>query len=257
MESTPSPVADPVSPSMSLGARMVNVFLAPGEVFEACARVRVSWMNWVGVSLVLSLIAVSVQWLLFTNPAILQEMRSVQDKALEEMVAQGRMKKEDAERGRQMMSEGPGLLMMRVAASIAAVVASWIVPFWWGLFLWVVGRWVFRADVSYGRGVEIAALAGLISGLGGLVGFFVILGTGRLHAGPHLGMLVAEFNPVNKGHLALASINLFGIWHLLVMVLGLARVIGRPFSPVLIVVGGVWLGYKALAVVAGLGQLAL
>jgi hypothetical protein len=105
--------------------------------------------------------------------------------------------------------------------------------------------------------VEVAALSSLIGALGGVIAMFLSLGTGNLFAGPHLGMLVKDFDITNKGHLALGAVNLFGLWQLAVLALGIAKLSGRAFGPVAIALFVLWLAYKGIAVATGLAQFAL
>ncbi len=250
VESTPVPAPS----SSSVVARWWGILVAPGRVFDACARTPVRWSNWVATSILISVVSVAVQWVMFSNPAFLEAMRAQSEQVLQQRVASGAATAEEAERARKMLSEAEGLSAMRVAVAVLSAAGAWLVPFWWGGFLWVVGSWVFRADLSYARGVEIAALAAVVSALGLVVRLGLILATGQVHAGLNLGMLVPDFSPANRWHGILAAVDLFGLWHLLVMTLGLSRVIGRPLKPVLVVLGGVWLGFKDFSVVSGLGQ---
>lgn len=254
MDATPSAPLPP----LSLAARMWGVVVFPRRVFDLCASQPVAWVHWVATSVLISVFSVAVSWKLFSDPVLVAAMRAQSDRVMEERVASGRSKPEDAERARQMLNDEGSLTTMRLAVGIFGSIGLWLVPFWWGAFLWVIGSWVFRSEtMTFARGVEVASLAGVISALGLAVKFGLMTWTGELKAGLHLGMLVREFNPGLRSHQALSAVEAFALWHLLIMSLGLSRVIHRPWRPVAVVLGGVWLGFKVFSILAGLGQRAV
>ncbi len=250
MDSAEAPVA------MSLGGRLLNVFAAPGELFAAVAGAPFSLANWLVPAALVALISLALNLAIFTQPALVQQVRDLQERELVRAVDSGRISAADAERARDVM-QGMGMTVARVGGAVGGVVVAVLSPLWWGLILWLTARWVFRSPLPYLRVVEVAGLASLIGGLGICVSLFLAVGTGNLFAGPHLGALVKDFDLGNRWHLALSIVNPFSVWQMVVMALGLARWVGRPATPVVVVVGGVWFGYKAIAVILGLGQLVM
>lgn len=241
---------------MSLGARLVNVFAAPGELFAAVAAAPFSIANWLVPTAIVGLIGLIANLVIFGQPALMQQVVEAQDRELQKRVESGKIRAEDAERAKEVM-RGIGMTVMRVAGGVGAVVAALLTPLWWGWLAWMVARWVFRAPLPYLRAVEVAALAGLIGAVGTLVAVFLAVGLGRLFAGPHLGMLVTDFDMTRRLHLAMGAVNFFSLWQMLLVAMGMARLMGRPWVPVAVVWMGVWAGYKAIAVILGLAQFAL
>lgn len=252
MESAETP---PEGQPMSLGTRLINVFAAPGELFAAVAASRFSLANWLVPAFLVGLVGAIAALVIFSQPALVQEVREMQDREIQKRVDAGKMPPEAAEQARQVM-QGIGLTIMRVAAAVGAGVAAVVGPLWWGFVGWLVARLAFRAPLGYLRAVEVAGLASLVSILGALVGMFMAVGFGRLMAGPHLGVLVSEFDVSNRLHLALAAVNVFSLWQVALLGLGLSRLIQRPFVPVGVAVFAVWAGYKLIAVVLKLAQFA-
>ena len=148
------------------------------------------------------------------------------------------------------------MTIAKVAGAVAMAVMAVLGPLWWGFLAWLTARLVFRSPLPYWRGVEVAGLGALIGMVGMLVGTFLSVGLGKLFAGPHAGLLVKEFDALNRGHLALAALNPFSLWYLGVVAMGTARLIARPAGSVALVLFGLWLGYKGLAVVFKLSWLA-
>lgn len=235
---------------------MLNAIVAPGELFQALVRVPVSVANWLIPALLVAVMAGVAGWVVYSQPVIIQEIRQIQDREFDRAVEKGKMKAEEAEKARALMEQmGPAIT--RWGGVAGGVLMAVVAPLWWGLILLLTARWGFRAMVPYMRCVEVAALASLATGLGMVVWMFLAIGTGRLFAGPHAGALVSSFDLGNKLHLALGALNIFSLWQLGIQMVGLAALLGRPLRPVAIVLGGVWLGYKGVAVILGLGQFAL
>lgn len=248
----------PGSPApMSIGARLFNVFAAPSELFSwVASRPGFTVTHWLLPCVLVGLLGALVNVVVFSNPVLLEEVRSIQVREIQRRVDDGKMRQEDADRAKEAMS-GIGMAVARVAAPVVALISGFLAPFWWGLFAWLVGRAVFRAPMGYMRGVEIASLASLIGGLGMVVGLFMAMGTGRLLAGPHLGVLVHPLDLANRLHLALMSVNFFSLWQTAVIAVGISRFAQRPFLPVAVVFFGIWAGYKGVAILLGLAQFAL
>lgn len=253
MDSTGAPAA---AEPMPLGLRLMNVFAAPAEVFASVAAGRFSLANWLVPAAIVGTIGLIFMQILFSQPAMVEEIGRMQERELQKQVEKGKITEAQADQARTAM-RGLGLVLARVSASVVSVVGAICSPLWWGLLAWITVRVVFRASAPYMRCVEVAGLASLIGGLSMVVGTLLAMGTGRIFAGPHLGFFVTDFDMAHRGHLALGAVNVFGLWQMGVLSLGMARLIGRPFATVATVLFGVWLGYKGLAVVLRLAQFAL
>lgn len=241
---------------MSLGSRLVNVFAAPGELFEAIRNSARSLANWLVPSALVAVLGIVATLVVFGDAALVQQALAMQDKAYEQAVAEGKMTPEQVEQVREMM-QNVGIIMMRVGGSVWMLLAAFVAPLWWALLGWLIGRWVFRAEAGFLKVLEVMGLASLIGGVGYIVGMFIQMGLGRLGAGPHLATLVDPFDPTNRAHIALAAANVFALWQVGVTGLGLATLFGRRVAPVLGVWFVVWAGYKAIAVLLRLVQFAL
>jgi hypothetical protein len=241
---------------MSLGARLMNVFAAPGELFEALRQSGFSVANWLVPGTLVAFLGILSTLIVFSEPALIEQVQAMQDKAYDQAVADGKMTQEQAEQVREMM-RGVGVTIMRVGGAVWMTLAAFVSPLWWAFLGWLIGRFVFRAPVGFLRLLEVTGLANLILGVGYIVGMFMQLGLGNISAGPHLATFLESFDVMNRGHLALSVANVFNLWQVVVIGLGFARFFGRPFVPVLLVWFGVWAGYKAVAVLLRLVQLAL
>ena len=246
MENLP-PVLDPQPPraSMSLGARLFNIFATPGEVFDQLKGAAVSAANWVLPALLLIILSWVGATLVFSQDSIQQQLKEITDQAVEKQIAKQHMSDQQAEQARAMAAKF-GAISSRVGAYAAPVLMGFAIPFWWGLILWLVGTKAFKADFSYMKGVELAGLAGMISALDAVVRTLLILILGNLFASPSLALFVKEFNPQNPVHGILAAVNLMTFWVLAVRAMGLARISGVGFGKAAAWVFGIWALFTGL-----------
>lgn len=122
------------------------------------------------------------------------------------------------------------------------------------LFVWLLGRLVFKAAFGYGKALEVCGLAGMIGVLGAIINTLLIVGMGYLAATPGPALLLREFDPGNKLHLALSACNAVTFWYVGTLSIGLARLGGGSFVKALACLlipwavfrfGLIWLGVGA------------
>jgi hypothetical protein len=70
----------------------------------------------------------------------------------------------------------------------------------------------------------------------------------NLTSSPSLALAVRTFDPTNPWHLVLAGLNLFDLWELGLLALGLARLTGVPFARAGLPVLGVWVVLSSLMI---------
>jgi hypothetical protein len=242
----PPPVLDPqTQPTMSLGARLLNVLAAPGEVFEQIKHSTESTANWLIPALILMVLSWVGAWLVFSQDSIQQQLREITDQAVEKQIQKGKLSEQQAEQARAVAAKF-GSIGTKVGAYAAPVFAAFAIPFWWGLILWLIGTKALKADFSYMKGVELAGLAGMVSVLDAVVRTLLILIMGNVFASPSLALFVKQFDPQNPVHGVLAIVNIMSFWVLTVRAIGLARVAQVGFAKAAAWVFGVW------AVITGL-----
>jgi len=224
---------------MSLPARLFNVLATPGEVFEHLKNARVSTANW----LIPALLAIVVSWLgawvVFSQDSIQQQLREITDQAIEKQIQKQHLSDQQAEQARVIGTKF-GAIGTKIAAYAAPVFIAMVIPFWWGLLLWLIGTKVFKADFSYMKGVEVTGLSGMVGVLDSILRTLLILIMGNLFASPSLALLIKQFDPQNPVHGLLAAVNIMSFWALSLRALGLARLSGVGFARAVVWVFGAW-----------------
>jgi Yip1 domain len=243
MDATPlSPEPQPTSPAppaTSLIARLMNVFVAPGEVFEEVKNSPPATGNWLAPALILAVAGLISVLVIYSQPAIIQQIREQQQKAFDQQVASGKMTQEQADRAMAVAEKFSGPAMMKTIGSFGAILGSFIYIFWWSLILWLLGLWLLKAKLNYLKVLEVVGLAIMISVLGTIVATLLSVILGR-PAAPNLALLISHFDPKNKIHLLLGVANVFMFWLLGALAVGLARLSGTSFAKALAVVAGWW-----------------
>ena len=216
----------------SPGAKLVNIFVDPGEVFEEVVAAPHSAANWL-VPVFLNCCAGAVLFLMGSAGANSPQRTNDETPASLTVPATADMGASFNEPGNPTVVRPDGLA--------AIVIICFAGTFWSALLLWLGGRLFLKTRFSYLKTVEIAALTTVIPALGGVVTALLVLATGNGFARPALSLLVGEFNPANRIHEALATINLFHIWMAAVLSIGLARLSEVPVREVAAWVFGYWI----------------
>jgi Yip1 domain len=233
MDSTPS---EP----MSLGARLFNVFAAPGELFEGLRDTRPAQTNWL-IPLLLSMtMAVVFCVVVFSQPDIVANVVSQQDSAFAVRVKAGKMTQDQADKASEMMAKWRTPKMMMTFGSILAVLFNAIALVVFSLLIWLLTDKILKGGVSFNKAFELCGLSSMIGVLGGLVTMLVVLLKSNVTAGPNAALLVGEFNQASYLHQFLAAINVMTIWYLVVLAIGAAKLSRRSFGAAAFWIFGTW-----------------
>ena len=251
------PQEPPKPPRTSLAARLLNVFAVPGEVFEEVKTSAISAANWVVPVLLLALTGALSAIVIFSQPAIQQQIREQQAKKLETQVQAGKMTRQQADQVMAMVDKFTGPTMLKVFGAMGAVIGSFVRVIWWALVLWLFGKWFLKAQFDFGKTLEVAGLALMISVLGTIVTVLLTVNLARMFATPSLALVVRDFDATRKSHWFLAAANVFSFWQVAVLALGLARLAGVPFLRAAFLVFAYWFMQESLFIVTGLGQFAM
>jgi hypothetical protein len=244
--------ATPKPPAMSLWTRLLNVFASPGEVFDDIKATPPSASNWLIPALLFAVVGVISVMIIFAQPTIVQPIVEQQAKKMDEAVKAGKMTQAQADQAEKFM----GPMTFKIAGSAFAVIGSVVRLLWWGLILWLLGK-ILKKPFGYGKGLEVAGLASMITVLGAIVGLLLIVNFSKLSATPSLGALVKDFDMTRKSHLMMGAANVFYFWQVGVFSVGLSRLAGVPFIRALSLVLACWVLQELLFIFSGMGQLAL
>ena len=102
--------------------------------------------------------------------------------------------------------------------------------------------------------MEVAGLAGTINILGGIVAMLLAVVMGNMAMTPGPVLLVHEFDPANKLHVFLGQLNVFMLWYIALLSLGLAKLGRVAYGRAAFWLFGVWAVLVAAMVLPGWGR---
>lgn len=248
----PIPEAESQPPQTSLWSRLLNVFAAPGEVFEAIKNRRTSAGNWLMPVFMLALAGMISSVVIFSQPEVVQSIHEQQQKAFDKQVRAGKMTQEQADQAAAMAEKYSGPTMMKIYGGMGAVMTSFLSLFWWALLMWLIARLFLKTPIGFMKIVELSGLALMISVLGVVLKTLLIVVTGNLYAAPSLVLLVKHFDPQNPVHTLLAVFDAMTFWLLAVRCIGLSKLTGASVVKTALWIFGIWL--VLTGVMIGFGQ---
>lgn len=253
-ESQPPALPENSAPvTTSLISRLTNIFAAPGEVFDEVKASESAVANWIVPLVLMLVLVVASTFLIYSQPAIKQQVLEMQGKEFDKQVAAGKMKAEQAEQIKEAMEKMDPIIFQLIGVAFVAV-GTVVGLFFWGLVIWLLGTKALNGDFSYMKSVECVGLATMISLLGSVVTTLMVISLGNVNARPALHMFAGEFDMSNKVHLLLSSVNLFYVWYAVVLAVALGRLSGVSFGKAALWLFGFWIGIRLLLTPLGLGQ---
>lgn len=223
------------SEGQSLGTRIVNVFASPGEAFEGIVTMESKTSLWLLPMALAILLAVTFSFVIASNDTLKGQIMDMQAKRMQQMVEQGRLTQEQADRQQEAM-ENMGTLFA-VFGSIGAIVVICLLYFGGTLVLWLIGKLALKAAHGYSTYLAMYGLASWIAVLGSIVSILMMVGLGSMYATPSLALAVfPDYDPLNKMHFLYSKVELFSLWETVVIGIGLSKLTGKPT--------GVGIGYS-------------
>jgi hypothetical protein len=246
-----TPLTEPAA-EMSFTDKIVNVISAPGELFSYVAHEGKKSSNY-SIPLLLSIVvSIIFMFVVFSQPAVRDQMAEQQDKAMQQRVEQGKMTQDQYEKAKEFTPK-PGSPFFVIAGSVGVVVVMLILVFGSAFVYWLVGKYGFKVEVPYGKVAEVVGLSMYIMIIGSIVTMIIAIAMGSINAGPHLGLLVGSFDPTNRMHKLLANVNVFTLWNLAVVAIGLGKIFSITEAKAYITVGVLWVLYVAATVGVNIG----
>ena len=258
METAPPPI--PVEETQrspgSLTGRLLNIFAAPGDVFEEIKSAKASTANWLVPILIVALVTITSFVLTLSQPTIKQQIIEMQEKAIDQQVAAGKIKPEQAKTIKEQMASLPPWVMQLIGV-VQGVGAGFVGTFWWALVLWLLARLALKSEFPFLKALEASGLTMMIFALSVAVTTLLVVILGNLMARPALSVFIGEFDPTRKVHLLLGSVNMFYLWSTGVLALALSRLSNAPLGKAAVWMFGFWAVSRVFFVVIGFGGFVL
>jgi len=229
---------------MSLGGRLANVFVAPGEVFDEVKTSPPTLTNWVVPLVIMAITGIIYTLVVFSQPTIIQGMKAPMEKKFQEMVDSGKMTRQAADQQLEMVEKFMSPQFFKVVGILSSVFLLPAILFFTALIIWLIGIYAFGGSFPYMKAVEGVGLAGVVTVPGTLVGMLlaVIYGNLGMTAGPIL--LVGHFDAGHRMDRVLSALDLGSLWWVAVLAVALSRLSGGSFLKSALWGFGLWLLFK-------------
>jgi len=243
----PEPVA-----SMSITDKFIGILSSPGEVFEHVASYPEKQnSNW-GVPIVATILMMIIYtFVVFKQPAIQDQMSTIQNKAMQQRVADGKMTQEQMEKAMEFAPKG-GSPMFLIFGSLGSVVTAFLMLFIYSGLYWLGGKYIASAQAPFSKVLEVYGLSLYVVVIGTLVSMVTVVAMGSIYAQPSLALAISDFNPMNKVHKLLNAINIIEFWQMFVLGVGLSKIWKASLGKSLGVVVGVWVVWNAIKIFSGM-----
>ena len=251
---SPPPFADTSVPATSLTARLMNVFAAPGDVFEEITTRQPVASDWLLPLLVSCLAGVVFIWVVFSQENILRPIREAQEQAIQKQVDAGNMSKEQGQKAIDLIAKIMNPTLIKLLSSVSVVTGGFGITFLTALVVWLLGTKGFKGQFSYLQAVEMTCLAGMISALGAIVAMLLAVAMGNLAMTPGPALFLHTFDQTNRVHRLLSQLNVMTLWYVAVMALGLSRLSRVSWGRAALWAFGIWAAVVALVVLPGWGR---
>lgn len=240
---------------MSFTDRLINIYAAPGELFDNVRLTGKTPSNWAIPLILFILIAIGLSQLVLNNPSLNDQLSTMISKRFEESIAKQNMTPEQVEQARKAYDSfaRPGSMWFTVSQIGGIAIMTPIALFAISLIYWLIGKTAMSAQAPYGKVVEVIGLTFFIGIAEQVVTTLLMVVLDNIHATPGAALAVlAQFNPEDKLHLALAKLNVFTFWDLSVVSIGLSRLFQRDLPKVLVLVFALWILWSVATVLAGI-----
>jgi hypothetical protein len=185
----------------SISARMLNVLATPGEVFDQVIAAPLDMANWRAPMLLTCLAGLMAFY------------------------------------GRPDRSWGAGEPLAGSLVVLGATIGGSV---WTAVVLWLIGRFCLKVRFSFRKTFEIVGLAGVVMALGQIASALLGAGFGS-QARPSLAILTPNL-PLGHGlRQALETFNLFYVWTVAVLCIGLSKLAQVPMKEAGFWVVGYWI----------------
>lgn len=253
MEQTDNQVLE-APQTTSLMTRITNVFASPSELYTEVAANPVKASSWVLPLLLSIIITLFFITALYYNDALRSQIYEMQAEKMQELVEQGKMTQEQYDNAVDGMEKsGPGMFI--AFGGISAVVMALIVFFGASLILWLFIKIALKFGGSYKKVLEVWGLASFIGIFGSVITMLLMYLLNSMTATPSPTLFLGEgFDAKNKIHVILASLNIFTIWQMGIVGLGLSKISNKSVGLGLGVSYGLWVIWILISTFLGFGM---
>jgi hypothetical protein len=253
MSEQPVNIEQPPEETMSFTDKAAGIFYEPTNVFESIKKSGVKAADWFVPVLLLAVLASVSIYVRFSTPELKYQSMQIAEQSIDKMVANGKMTSDQAQLAKQRIESGStGFEWIGVAG---ALVATFIFFFILSAVWFLVGKFALKSEITYSQTMGIVGLSNWIGIVGMIIGIALSVVLARLDGGLNLGMLTS-MNAQSKSYLLMARVDLFTLWTLFAVSVGLATFAGKKVIQSAAWVYGIWIVFTLASVFLFTGRFA-
>ncbi len=239
----------PAQEPMSLAGKAAGVFYKPSRVFDSVMTSGVKFLDWF-LPLVLVLVIAGVSsYVQLNTPALRMQIVEQREETITKAEAKGEITADQAEQEREMVVDNiSSASAFAVVLRIMTVTIVLLIEFFLVSLVWfLVGRFALNSSFDYAKGLAATGMSYWITGVGLIFAIVIAVLSSRLDGGVHLGMLF----PMNSQSLAysiLSRLNLFTVWSLIIVSIGIGALSGKKKLAAGVWVFGIWIVWEAVSI---------
>ncbi len=253
-ETDPSSVPAELQHRPPFFSQVTDVITSPEELFTELRPLPSSAGTGFAIVCITVIFAILANCTLFVAKGAVEDVIRQQQRAMEHAVEKGKMTAAEASRAVEQM-RGVSPVVFVAFGAVAATVFIFLASLGWALVVFLAGKILGGAPVTFGKAYEITGLAFVIGIVSTIVASGLILLRDAI-AQPSAALFVDDFDPGNKLHNLLQALNPFSIWFVAVLAIGLACSSGIPIRKAVIAFLVFWAVKAAIFISIGYGQLA-
>jgi hypothetical protein len=236
-------------PDISISDAMTGVLSEPGDTYEAVKQ-SVKRSYWVWPTIIFIVITLISTFLVMRDDELYSDIKTKQTKAMrerfEEQVKAGKMSQEQMNETMDKMDQGfnRSSPFFIISTTIGPAISILIILFLKGLIIWLIFK-AFKGTASYMLVICVLGLANIIQAMQSIIDTVLAILMGKLQAniGP---VLIFTAESIGDSMFKFMShFDLFNIWYLIVIGIGIAKVSNLKSSVSISVIFALWLVWVA------------
>jgi hypothetical protein len=237
-------------PDISSSDAMTGVITEPGETFESVKK-STKRSYWVWPTIIFIVITLISTFLVMRDDELYSDIKTKQTQAMkerfEEQVKAGKMSQEQMNEAMDRMDKGfnRSSPFFIVSTTIGPAISVLLILFLKGLIIWLIFK-AFKGTASYMLVICVLGLGNIIQAMQSIIDTVLAILMGRLQANIGPALLFTAENIGDPLFKFMSHFDLFNIWYLIVIGIGLAKVSNLKSSVSVSAIFVLWLVWVAL-----------
>ncbi|MDA0986270.1 MAG: YIP1 family protein [Bacteroidetes bacterium] len=226
--------------------KLTTIFSSPSEVFDDIVDAEKNASNYWIPFLYTIVVGLIFTFVVFSDSAIQYQMDELSKNRIENLVTNGKMTQEQAEKAIEGNPAKTGSNMFLIFSSVGYVFTMLVTLFGSAFLFWLVGKIIFKSASTFGKYSEVIGSSMYILVASTLITMMTVLMKSSIYATPSLAFFIEEYDFTNKLHLLYSSIDLTTIWYLSVLAIGLKKLYNTTLLKTGLTVLTIWGVYVAI-----------